>query len=232
MKKFLLATALLAFLNVYSQVGMNTTSPSATVDVVSKGNTNATKALEINDSTNKELLSVSDDGSVRLENYKNFSLLGTDANGNLVNGTTASIPSIVGIATGIASTSDLSANTEAKYNFTVNKINSASLSYSAGNFTVLKAGYYGLSLYTKKDVSMNSPTTGGTVQTFIKKTVGVTTTELSVNQNGLTDNVSFEANTIGVTAYFNVGDIISCRANYTRPHRLTTASLSIVYYGT
>ncbi|MGR3857241.1 hypothetical protein [Chryseobacterium indologenes] len=232
MKKFLLATALLAFLNVYSQVGMNTTSPSATVDVVSKGNTNATKALEINDSTNKELLSVSDDGSVRLENYKNFSLLGTDVNGNLVNGTTASIPSIVGIATGIASTSNLAANTEAKYNFTVNKINSANLSYSSGNFTVLKAGYYGISLYTKKDVSMNSPTTAGTVQTFIKKTVGAATTELSVNQNGLTDNVSFEANTIGVTAYFNVGDIISCRGNYTRPHRLTTASLSIVYYGT
>ncbi|MCD9615360.1 hypothetical protein [Chryseobacterium gleum] len=232
MKKLLLPLVLLTSLNVYSQVGMNTTSPSATVDIVSKGNTNATKALEINDSTNKELLSVSDDGSVRLENYKNFSLLGTDANGNLVNGTTASIPSIVGIATGIASTSDLPANTEAKYNFTVNKINSVNLSYSSGNFTVLKAGYYGISLYTKKDVSMNSPATGGTVQTFIKKTVGATTTELSVNQNGLTDNVSFEANTIGVTAYFNIGDIISCRANYTRPHRLTTASLSIVYYGT
>ena len=139
MKKLLLPLVLLTSLNVYSQVGMNTTSPSATVDIVSKGNTNATKALEINDSTNKELLSVSDDGSVRLENYKNFSLLGTDANGNLVNGTTASIPSIVGIATGIASTSDLPANTEAKYNFTVNKINSVNLSYSSGNFTVLKA---------------------------------------------------------------------------------------------
>jgi hypothetical protein len=232
MKKLLLPTVLFASLNVYSQVGMNTTTPSATVDIVSKGATSATKALEINDSTNKELLSVSDDGSVRLENYKNFSLLGTDANGNLVNGTTASIPSIVGIATGNASTADLTANTETKYTFTTNKINSANLSYSAGNFTVLKAGYYGISLYTKKDVSMNSPTTGGTVQTFIKKTASSTTTELSVNQSSLSDNLTFEANTIGVTAYFNVGEIISCRANYTRPHRLTTASLSIVYYGT
>jgi len=232
MKKLLLPAVLLTSLNAYSQVGINTSTPSATLDVISKGTTSTTKALEINDSTNKELLSVSDDGSVRLENYKNFSLLGTDANGNLVNGTTASIPSIVGIATGTPSTSNLAANTEAKYNFTVDKINSASLSYSSGNFTVLKAGYYGISLYTKKDVSMNSPTTGGTVQTFIKKTVGTTTTELSVNQNGLSDNVSFEANTIGVTAHFDAGDIISCRGTYTRPHKLTTASLSIVYYGT
>ncbi|MBB6330645.1 hypothetical protein HNP24_001595 [Chryseobacterium sediminis] len=232
MKKLLLPIVLLTSLNAYSQVGMNTSTPSATLDVVSKGTTSTTKALEINDSTNKELVSISDDGSVRLENYKNFSLLGTDTNGNLVNGTTASIPSIVGIATGITSTSDLSANIEAKYTFTTDKINAANLSYSSGNFTVLKAGYYGILLYTKKNVGMNFPNTGGTVQTFIKKTASSTTTELSVNQSSLTDNLTFEANTIGVTAYFNVGEIISCRANYTRPHRLTTASLSIVYYGT
>lgn len=150
MKKLLLPTVLLAFLNVYSQVGIQTTTLSATVDVVSKGNTNAMKALEINDNTNKELLSVSDNGSVRLENYKNFSLLGTDVNGNLVNGTTANIPSIVGIATGDASTANLPANTEATYTFTTDKINPANLSYNAGNFTVLKAGYYGLTLYIKK----------------------------------------------------------------------------------
>jgi hypothetical protein len=47
---------------MYSQVGIGTSIPSATLDVVSKGNTSATKALEINNSTGTEILTLLDNG--------------------------------------------------------------------------------------------------------------------------------------------------------------------------
>lgn len=46
------------------QVGINTASPNATLDVVSKGNTNATKALEINNSSAIEMVTILDNGNV------------------------------------------------------------------------------------------------------------------------------------------------------------------------
>jgi len=233
MKKLLLPTALLAFLNAYSQVGINTQSPSATFDVVSKGNTNTTKALEINDNTNKELVGVDDDGTVRFSKYKNFTILGTDANGNLVSGTTISIPSIAAIATGIPSSSNINPLTYPKYTFTVDKINATNLSYSNGDFTVLKAGYYSISAYTNKDLTMNGSTTGGTFQTFIVKTIpsgtNIYVSRFSVNVG---DNTGFENNSLAGTSYFNVGDKINIQATYSRTHKLSAASLNIVYYGT
>ncbi|MBL7878386.1 MAG: hypothetical protein JNN23_00785, partial [Chryseobacterium gambrini] len=52
------------FFLMNAQVGLNTSNPSATLDVVSKGNTSATKALEINNSTGTELVTVRDNGQV------------------------------------------------------------------------------------------------------------------------------------------------------------------------
>ncbi len=48
----------------YAQVGINETNPSATLDIKSKGNTNATKALEINNSSGAEMFTVLDNGNV------------------------------------------------------------------------------------------------------------------------------------------------------------------------
>ncbi|KMQ68930.1 hypothetical protein ACM39_06510 [Chryseobacterium sp. FH2] len=48
----------------FAQVGINETNPSATLDIKSKGNTGATKALEINNSTGTEMLTVLDNGNV------------------------------------------------------------------------------------------------------------------------------------------------------------------------
>jgi hypothetical protein len=45
-------------------VGVGTTSPSAALDVVSTGATNATKALEVNNSAGSEIVTVLDDGKV------------------------------------------------------------------------------------------------------------------------------------------------------------------------
>lgn len=49
---------------LYSQVGINTSTPSASLDIVSKGNTSATKALEINNSSGTEMVTVLDNGNV------------------------------------------------------------------------------------------------------------------------------------------------------------------------
>ncbi len=48
----------------YSQVGINETNPSATLDIKSKGNTGSTKALEINNSDDLEMVTVLDNGNV------------------------------------------------------------------------------------------------------------------------------------------------------------------------
>ncbi|MFP3598431.1 hypothetical protein [Chryseobacterium sp. SIMBA_029] len=48
----------------FSQVGINTSSPSASLDIVSKGNTSATKALEVNNSSALEMVTVLNNGNV------------------------------------------------------------------------------------------------------------------------------------------------------------------------
>ncbi|KXH84508.1 hypothetical protein [Chryseobacterium kwangjuense] len=120
MKKIFLAMILLTSFAAYSQTGLNMSSPSAALDIVSKGNSNTTKALEINDNADKELLSVSDNGTVLLENYKNYSFLGTDANGYLKDGTALDIPSITTIASRNATTG--SSSSAYNVQFAINKI--------------------------------------------------------------------------------------------------------------
>lgn len=49
---------------IYGQVGINTNNPSATLDLVSKGNTSSKKALKISNSSNLEMVTVRDNGQV------------------------------------------------------------------------------------------------------------------------------------------------------------------------
>ena len=103
---------------------------------------------EINDNTNKELLQVADDGTVRLEKYKDIGVLGTDANGYLVDGSNLNIPTIATV--GFANTSaNQTANTPYLVAFTINKNNTANVTYSSGNFTINKAGYYNFFSFCK-----------------------------------------------------------------------------------
>ncbi len=61
--KFILA-ALIISTAMFSQVGIQTATPSATLDIVSSGSTNTTKALEINNSAGTEMVTVLDNGNV------------------------------------------------------------------------------------------------------------------------------------------------------------------------
>ncbi|SEG32978.1 hypothetical protein SAMN05421847_2053 [Halpernia humi] len=104
MKKNLLLVSMFYYSLSSSQVGINTETPSASLDLVSKGNTSATKALEINNSSSKELFTLLDngnlginapvptailhtDGTVRHENLptnnNNINFLTTDNSGNV-----------------------------------------------------------------------------------------------------------------------------------------------------
>lgn len=49
---------------MHCQVGINTNNPSATLDLVSKGNTSSTKALKISNSSSLEMVTVRDNGQV------------------------------------------------------------------------------------------------------------------------------------------------------------------------
>ncbi|MFS4470772.1 hypothetical protein [Chryseobacterium sp. T20] len=207
-------------------VGVNTSSPSAVLDILSKGTTNATKALEINDSTNKELLGLQDDGSVRLEKYKNIGVLGTDANGFLVDGSNLNIPAIATI--GFAEISaNQAATTFYTVAFTINKNNATNITYSSGNFTINKAGYYNFSVFLKYDISMNSPT-GGSASTNLLKNGSI----FSYNLSGHGDGTGDIGHNLAGTQFFNVGDVVRVTASYTRVFRITQGSMTIVYYGT
>lgn len=65
-KRFILLTSFTCALFSAQQgkVGINTDTPSATLDIVSKGNTNATKALKISNSSATEMVTVRDNGQV------------------------------------------------------------------------------------------------------------------------------------------------------------------------
>lgn len=67
MRNLILIFSLLIYCFAFSQndkVGINTETPSAMLDILTKGNTDATKALEIHNSSNTELLKVTNDGKV------------------------------------------------------------------------------------------------------------------------------------------------------------------------
>jgi len=63
-QKIILGCLLTTSIAVFSQVGINTSNPSAALDLVSMGNTSATKALEINNSSATEMFTVQNDGNI------------------------------------------------------------------------------------------------------------------------------------------------------------------------
>ena len=68
MKKLLFTLSILFYSFCNAQVGIGTTAPSATVDIVSKDNTSSTKALEINNSSSLETVTVTNSGNVGINN--------------------------------------------------------------------------------------------------------------------------------------------------------------------
>lgn len=64
MKKNLTLMSMLFFGFSFSQVGINNTNPQSTLDIKSKGNTAATKALSVTNSGNTEILTLSDIGNL------------------------------------------------------------------------------------------------------------------------------------------------------------------------
>lgn len=78
MKKILLIAAICCYKLSLCQVGINTETPSATLDIVTKGNTNTTKALEINNSSSKEMVTLLDNGNLGINATVPTAILHTD----------------------------------------------------------------------------------------------------------------------------------------------------------
>lgn len=51
-------------ITIFAQVGINTITPSASLDIVSRGNTGTTKAVEVNNSSAVEMLTILNNGNV------------------------------------------------------------------------------------------------------------------------------------------------------------------------
>lgn len=86
--KFSLALLLCSML-ANSQVGINTTSPTAQLEVVTNGNTNATKAFSVINSNGVELLRISDDGTVTINSLASGGTVIAQSGGKLALGTTS-----------------------------------------------------------------------------------------------------------------------------------------------
>lgn len=78
-KNFLLIGVLFYSLG-FSQVGINTITPSAAVDIVSKGNTSSTKSLEVNNNNSRELFTILDNGNVGINNSTPSTILHIKSN--------------------------------------------------------------------------------------------------------------------------------------------------------
>lgn len=107
---------------VFSQIGIHTDNPSAALDIVSKGSSYATKALEVNNSSALEMLTVVDNGNVgigianpsaqlhttgtvRMEglgtNVNNIKVMTADAAGNITTRATSTLlPQVLSGANG------------------------------------------------------------------------------------------------------------------------------------
>lgn len=229
-KKFLLLIVLFAFFRAYSQVGVNTSTPSAALDVLSKGTTSATKALEINDSTDKELLRVQDDGGVRFEKYKNIGVLGTDANGFLVDGSNLNIPSLGFIGSATSSPVIVGGSGyDVLYN---SQKPTSNLTYNNGLFTINKAGFYQVTVFTLFDISMNTPTGGSGYTQIVLNNGGSQPLTIGYNLTSQSDGVTSFGHTVSGFRYLNVGDVVYVHTAYARSFKVYGGSIGFVYYGT
>lgn len=72
-----------ASISAYAQIGINKENPSAMLDIVGAGNTNATKALEVNNADATELFTVLDNGNVGIGVSSPTSKLHTNGSVNM-----------------------------------------------------------------------------------------------------------------------------------------------------
>lgn len=78
----------------HSQVGINTTTPNAELEILSTGNTITTKAFSVVNSDGTVLLSVFDNGNVKINSLSAGGTVIADNNGNLLIGNSSTIGDI------------------------------------------------------------------------------------------------------------------------------------------
>jgi len=174
-KKTLLLISLINISFAYAQVGINTSTPTASLEILTKSNTSTGKALEINNSTTSKILTVFDNGNVNLVGALMPNGQPGSAGQYLVSTGNSTAPiwktiipedskqlfEIFDIQ--INSTTTRTANSWNRLNFNLVTLpvdnNIGSWSTTSSEFTVKKAGMYhimaGVQLYTNRNDTNN-----------------------------------------------------------------------------
>lgn len=159
------------------QVGINTPSPSATLDIVSKGNNSTTKALKINNSGALEMVTVLDNGRIGI---------GTSTPN------TSSILDITSTSAGIL----MPRMTSVQMNATATPAAGLQVYNTNENCTFLYNGSNWRSLCAKT-FQQNA---GGPIQVTIGNSVDLSQTISLAGTQNVTVHVSFNSNAINANA--------------------------------
>ncbi len=113
MKKITILANILFSGLALSQVGINTPTPKASLDIQSKGNTSSTKALRINNSSNTEIMTVTDEGNIGVGTAAPTNLLDIRSTSNgavkIADGTQGNGKVLTSDASGVGTWKDLPA---------------------------------------------------------------------------------------------------------------------------
>lgn len=218
-KKLYTLFIIVAFINNFnSQVGINTATPqkslhvNGSLQITNELNTGGNATTSGSSGTAGQVLISQGAGQpptwVNIENAENSNSPSTQR--------------IAGIATRNLSTL-FNANTISLILFNTNRIVPEYITYSNGSFTVNKAGFYSVNLYSELTVAND----GGTVQLYIRRN----NVPIFRSLNNFTGGVTSLGDSTGGIFFFNQGDIITNYATYTRSYRINNSSFSINYLG-
>ncbi|GAA4154349.1 hypothetical protein GCM10022217_11260 [Chryseobacterium ginsenosidimutans] len=186
---------------MYGQVGINNANPSAGLDIVSTGNTSSSKALEVNNSSNTEMVTVLDNGNMGIGNTAPTTKLDIN-NGNtagaikIVDGTQGSGKVLTSDANGLATWSATPAT--ALYFF------SSSLYNGTTDFKGTTPPYANLTLGPNdRFLTTGTVTNLGPTTPYTQPSQGVSYTIPATGIYRLTlyTNLGYTGNAVGIRAY-------------------------------
>lgn len=206
-----------------AQVGINTETPQAELHV--DGSIQLTKELN-----------VGGDASTAGNAGAQGQILSSNGAGEAPEWTTpedSSIPTVstIGLRSNLSAYYNASTTNNVIYS-SIPKIDNTRFTYNAstGIFSVLKAGYYQITVCLEYDLSTNpiGQTSGTAISTIENITTGERLTSSTTNHAERTPSVFHNLSGIG---YFEVGQNFRVTGTHTRRYRFEKSSISIISFG-
>lgn len=223
-----------------SQVGINTKTPSATLDIVSKNNTNATQAMIINSNTSSAIMKVSDNGNFYFKGSLSANnVSGTDewvltSNGNSnspqwvdINNTALGKYVLVAYNAYNSTTSSyINANTSERINFTNTNLVSSTVgtwNTTTKEYTVSKSGVYDVVVNTK--ISTQSNNSNRTSSLFLQ----IGTYKQGSRGENVAGSLTSSHLTTKATRYLSAGEKIYVTVSSNTNWRFDNSTININY---